>query len=117
MGKRKRSVVARSEAAKKHWKAYWQEKKKKESEGATQSTSQAEAAGEQSVEAGVGATSLTDPPTAAAYRDKLLSGKLSGGEGVSDDNAFVVISISRLKELLSTNRCDICGEQKRGKKE
>lgn len=37
------------------------------------------------------------PLSAAAYRDKLLSGTLSGDEGVSDDNALVVISVGRLK--------------------
>lgn len=51
------------------------------------------------------------PLSAAAYRDKLLSGTLSGDEGVSDDNALVVISVGRLKELLSGNSCDVCGEQ------
>lgn len=51
------------------------------------------------------------PLSAAAYRDKLLSGTLSDDEGVSDDNALVVISVGRLKELLSGNSCDVCGEQ------
>ena len=53
----------------------------------------------------------TYPVSAADYRDSLLSGKLTGGvEGVSDDNALVVIYDGRLKELLSTSSCDICGE-------
>ena len=40
MGKRKRSAVVRSEAAEKHWKAYWQEMKRKDSDVATPSTSE-----------------------------------------------------------------------------
>lgn len=41
----------------------------------------------------------------------MLSDKLSVDEGLSDDNALVVISVGRLKALLSGNSCDVCGEQ------
>lgn len=48
----------------------------------------------------------------AAHRLRLLSDKLSGEEEVSDDNALLVMSVGRLKELLMRNNyCDSCAEQ------
>lgn len=117
MGKRKRSTAVRSETAKKAFRAYWaQQKKTKDRDVATPSTSrEAEAAAEPrpppttptpaastaALSATLSADALSDTQSAAAYRDKLLSGKLSSGESGCDDDALVVISVGRLKQLLS----------------
>lgn len=49
--------------------------------------------------------------TAAEYKNQLLSGKLSDNEDVNDNNAIILISTGRLKELLREEKYDTCGEQ------
>lgn len=107
MGRHKRKTSAWSEAASKRTKAYWDKKSK-----------------EPSTCAGGEATLPAEPlptPTSPAYdvqvstpaieREKLLAGKLVDEGDVDDDNALVIISIRRLKELLRGNTCDVCGER------
>lgn len=109
MGKRKQKAAAKSVRARKHWKAYWEKRKKKESEAAEQS-GEAGTSSEARGERVAPPPSDSDPVTAASYRDRLLSGKVTAGGDVSEDNALLVISVGRLKELLGTSSCDICGE-------
>ena len=104
MGKRKRGAVTRTESAKCVMKAYW-ESKRAATGVATLATS-----AEGITTARVGEEREIQE-TAAAHRLRLLSGKLGDDEGGSDDNALVVISVGRLRELLSRKTCDICGEQ------
>ena len=108
MGKRKQKAAAKSVRARKHWKAYWEKRKKKESE--PDSSSARERCEREAPEQSDFAPKEADPVTGASYRDRLLSGKLTAGEGISEDNALVVISVGRLKELLGTSSCDVCGE-------
>ena len=108
----------RTESARSVMKAYWEKKKA----GHVATSEGGAAAGGVSadapmptsqggVSARVSAVTTCSEETAAAHRLKLLTGKLSPQEDVSDDNALVVISVGRLKELLSGNSCDVCGEQ------
>ena len=49
--------------------------------------------------------------TSAARRNELLLEKVTATDEVSEENALVVISVKRLKELLSGKMCDVCGEE------
>ena len=67
---------------------------------------------------GAGGDAAPPPPadevtdiTPTMEREKFLAGKLADEGDVDDDNAVVVISIRRLKELLRGNTCDVCGER------
>ena len=49
--------------------------------------------------------------TSATRRNELLLEKVTATDEVSEENALVVISVKRLKELLSGKMCDVCGEE------
>ena len=117
MGRRKRKTIAWSEAARKRIKAYWDMKSEETAATPTPSTSTCGEAG------GAGDTiplritpspaDEASPPvdfpvsTPAMERERFLAGKLDDEGDVDDDNALLVISVRRLKELLRGNTCDV----------
>lgn len=88
IGKRKRKIIVSSEAAKKRIRVYCDKvKADKSGDEATQSSTSHLPHVSQGPEQLI----------TAAYRDKLLSEKLSDVGDVNDDNSLVLISIGRLK--------------------